>query len=227
MKFFLIATNLATVGLLAFLYFNGNIGFSNNRAAKCNTCTNICADYSGKGITRYDIGVLKKMSDDDKNAAGFKKARNIWFSLDTLKRFIWNIEKNTCGLPCGKDNTFSTPLGIRIYFARYPNAAEMKITPDLQNVDPLFAEQQTLFMIPTFDNVLPTGVQHVDFDPTNTGTFSSINCVFQKIDGSSGQVAALGINHPPPPVSGAVNNTTAQNHGGLCPPVCSGGEAFR
>jgi hypothetical protein len=228
MKLFLILTNIATVGVIAFLYFNGNIGSTNSRAAKCNTCTNICADYSGKGITKYDISVLEKMSYYYKNTTGSKTASsNIWFSLDTLKRFIWNIEKGTCGLKCDNNENFNAQLGIRIYFARYPDAVYMKNQPDLINVDPNFADQQTLFMIPTFDSIGSNKVTHIDFDPSNIGTFNSQNCIFRRIDGTSGPVTAMGFNStlPPPPVGGPTS-TTAQNHGGLCPPVCDGGQRF-
>jgi hypothetical protein len=221
MKKLLIVSNLATIGFIAFLFFNSNIGCINNSAAKSNTCTNICADYSGEGITRYDFSLLDTMSKYDKSTVGSQEARNIWFSLDTLKRFIWNIENSACGLSCDNEQTFQTKLGIRIYFARYLDfsQANLKKYPDLQTVDPLFSDQQTLFMIPTFD-IDPNSktVQHVDFDITKP--FSSNNCAFQRIENNSGPMAALGPNQ-------ASQNTAAQNHGGLCPPVCDGGRAFR
>lgn len=232
MKKILIATNILAVGLFTWLYINGNIVFDKPaRVAICNTCTNICSDYSGKGITKYDVRTLDTLSKLHKrNAAKFGSTSNIWFSLDTLKRFIWNIEHSVCDIKikCDGDKKFSPSLGIRIYFAEYPDTAYMSTVKDLKDVNPSFAKMQTLFMLPTYDSIDSTLgqllVKHIDFDPTNLKTFDNKRCAFQKIDLGSGTVLSTGFTFRS--YTRTNNNTTGQNHGGLCPPVCDGGEAF-
>lgn len=229
MKKILIITNLLTASALIWFLVYGNKSSGNSTGTDCNTCTNICSDYSviNKGITKYDVAVLDSISKYYKHSAAPDASSNIWFSLDTLKRFIWNIENGVCGIKCSKELQSNHELGIRIYFAKYPavvgSASGFR---DLQNVNTLFAKQQTLFMIPTYDSIIttsPRNVKHIDFDPSNRTTFDYKRCAFQKIDLSSGFVMALGgLAPPPPPPSG----TPGQNHGGLCPPVCDGGEAF-
>jgi hypothetical protein len=238
MKQVLIVTNLLTAGFLLWLFLGGKILFTpqsnSSTTSNCNTCTNICSDYFGKSVTKYDVATLKKLVEPYKPGIGNKTntqpAPNIWFSLDTLKRFIWNIEHNVCGIKCG-DKNFNAQLGVRIYFAKYPDANIMQGITDLLNVNPTFANQQTLFMIPTFDETditqAPAVTKHIDFDPTNRGTFKSSSCSFQKLDVTSGAVLAFGIPlAPAPPPQGNTNNTQGQNHGTLCPPLTCDGAAF-
>lgn len=65
------------------------------------------------------------------SALGFQDTRDFWFSLDTLKKYIEYVEYE--GKKLGKEN-----LGIRVYFAAYPE--------DSNYPDPGFA---TVFLVPT------------------------------------------------------------------------------
>jgi hypothetical protein len=85
----------------------------------------------------------------------------VWFSLETLKRFVWHVEQSACAHPCD----IKPVLGVRIYYAKYPDSAEMANHPELKNVKPAFAEHHTLFMVPTFQD----SGKHIDFDPRYWG----------------------------------------------------------
>jgi hypothetical protein len=65
------------------------------------------------------------------SALGFQDTRDFWFSLDTLKKYIEYVEYE--GRKMGKEN-----LGIRIYFAAYPEQGNYP--------DPGYA---TVFLVPT------------------------------------------------------------------------------
>ncbi len=241
MKNVLIFTNLLTLGILGWFYFNGNISLNKMQVPDCNTCTNICSDYTGKPINKLEVGMLSYIFNNYKNNVGRTPlttanianpdASNIWFNLDSLKRFIWNIESNTCGKTCGV-NREKLQLGIRIYFARYPKSSIMSSYKDL-NSQQLFKFENchTLFMVPTYDLNLPnSGLQHMDFDPTST--YNKDSCSFPPIKNIDGIINKI----PAFMASSTVQNrslpgslsTTAQNHGGLCPPlICNPGAAFQ
>lgn len=231
---FLITTNILLAGLLAWFFINGNISLNKTPASECSTCSNICADYSGTSFHKLETEMLDSISSNYKQSVigasstnskiAKTDASNIWFSLDTLKRFIWEIESKTCGIACGKEKK-DFNLGIRIYYARYPDSTRLNRYPDLTNVPNFFGNCHTLFMVPTYDfNDPKYGLQHMDFDPGSK--FNSADCKFPLIE--TLPTAMVLMKHsplaPPPPTG---NNNTAQNHGGLCPPlVCEPGTAF-
>jgi hypothetical protein len=237
MKNVLIITNLLTAGLLAGLFINGNVFFNLKPIPECNTCTNICSDYTGKPINKLEVRMLQDISSNYKTSVigasltntkiAKTDASNIWFSLDTLKRFIWNIESNTCNINC--DGKKKLELGIRIYFARYPDARTMTHYTDLNNPQTKYFENcHTLFMVPTYDLYYPgKGLQHMDFDPTSKSI--SANCTIPPIDTLEGSTTiALMLPSPAPqPPTSVSSSTSAQNHGGLCPPLkCDPGASF-
>ena len=80
--------------------------------------------------------------------------RDIWFSLDTLKKYITYVEQQ--GERLGKEN-----LGIRIYFAAYPDEPNYP--------DPGYA---TVFLVPTA----------LEESPLKSGFFP-VQPVNQNIDG--------------------------------------------
>lgn len=140
-------------------------------------------------------------------------AKSIWFSLDALKAFIWEIQKDTCGKKDCDGNTLS--LGIRIYYARYPkfntlNNAGKLLYPDLQDVDKNYINLHTVFMVPTFDS---SGYQK-DFDPR----YYDVNNQCPKTITTDGWPVSQRVLALTP------TNSTSQNHGGLCPPLtnCKG-----
>jgi hypothetical protein len=180
----------------------------------------------------YRQGYQKKISNQyafrNKKLIPFlKDASSIWFSLENLKQFIWEIEtqtwKNGCkALP-------SLNMGIRIYYAKYPFTGTVtafgSITnpnPDLAGLPEAFENMHTLFMVPTYDffDAANQVTRHIDCDPqynfTKTpGCFPvTIDEIMKDTDKHKYNRNKLTAFFP--------NNSqnAAMNHGGLCPPVC-------
>ena len=85
--------------------------------------------------------------------------RNIWYSLETLKRYIWAMEDTLCKQGCNLD---SMGLGLHFYFAKYPDAKKTMA----MGVDSAYAHQQTLVISATYKD----GGVNVDFDPYHVGS---------------------------------------------------------
>lgn len=66
-------------------------------------------------------------------------AHSIWFDLPTLKSFIAEIESQALSIDA---NVQETDLGIRFYYAAYPDVPEPTVPTD-------YAKRHTLVMIPT------------------------------------------------------------------------------
>jgi hypothetical protein len=125
----------------------------------------------------------------------------IWFDLLKMKRFITYVESSACGAGCGD----SLKLGIRFYYAKYPDKNTMEKTPDLLGVPLEYANHHTLFMVPTYRDYAKN--KNVDFDPQSFKKGCIINQPF--ITGKG--IVYLGFD--------STNNTTdIQNHGSMRPP---------
>jgi len=80
-------------------------------------------------------------------------ARAIWFDLETLKQFVYHIEKTTKD----QDNTITPDkLGVRLYYATYPGQDEMNKFADLtQTVRSTslvnYHNLHTVVMLPTIE----------------------------------------------------------------------------
>jgi hypothetical protein len=109
------------------------------------------------------------------------ESRSVWYSLKTLKRFIWFLEnelkdrRKTC-----KININDSLLGVRIYFARYSkfnmnpggnvsnsnsdnneSNGEQSKDEKLKTFFRANQNQRTVFFIPTYNS----GSKNIDFDP--------------------------------------------------------------
>lgn len=136
-------------------------------------CDNINANYSGerfKGISidlarqiaeHYGRDNGKRLIENGGQMTGMEDTRSVWFSLETLKKFIWHIEHAACNQGCNGN----IRLGVRIYFAKYPDSIAMANHDELKDLNPLFAQHHTLFMVPTYE----TGSGNADFNPWNWG----------------------------------------------------------
>lgn len=187
-------------------------------------CEYICMNYSESPSTTHISGDLALQM------AGYyqdnmllrteelpisEDAASVWFSLEDLKSFIWQIESKINCEDCDSLN-----LGVRIYYARYPkelrslSATEIARTyPDLERTPRSYASLHTVFMVPTFDDpTVPGDETHFDFYLDQD--FTS-NCLPKKISTKSDS-------------SVTVLMGKTKNHGTLCPPVCgeSGAAAF-
>ncbi len=136
----------------------------------------------------------------------FVDSRCAWFDLDTLKKFIYEIESKTCNNRANATKPCDTnlKLGIRIYFAEYPSAADWTSYQGLETVPQEYAGLHTLLMVPTFYN----GTNDVDFDP-------SVPYVFDAACQEPPMFDTLALNSL---ILGPTNQSAFRNHGGLIPP---------
>ncbi|UOX32475.1 hypothetical protein LXD69_10470 [Flavobacterium sediminilitoris] len=103
-------------------------------------------------------------------------AHSIWFDLETLKKFIYNIEKQSKnkGLENNEEIT-SKELGIRVYYAAYPEIKDWGKYDDLisfQALNPItnkYGHLHTLVMIPTRSR----GGKTFDFNPLDYDTYAN------------------------------------------------------
>lgn len=186
---------LAAAGFFGFKYnqiLNIGIAPSITDTTRCGPC--IAYNNVKPVKSQLELNLLKTMAFNYQNPIPANETRSVWFSLETLKDFIHQIEVKTC-------NTCTGNLGIRFYNARYPTTGPSASYTDLTNVDAGYAGIHTLFMVPTID----VGNNHYDFDP-------AVSCERYKLN----PMDSLGI-YPPGGIT--VTALMAQNHGDACPPV--------
>lgn len=150
-------------------------------------------------------------------------ANSIWFSMESLKNFIWKVEEAVCEKRCPN----GINLGIRLYYARYPE----QLTNDLAGLNPDFAQRHTIFMVPTFQES-PDSQIHWDFDPWHWGTdgckprsMTEWFATGPKPFGSENSLV-FSIGESQYFTDGYGNLTSALNHGGLIPPYPMTGAAY-
>lgn len=193
-----------------------------------------CVDYSSlpfKGMSVVNAtGIAKDYQTMNKPKlliGGLKiDATSIWFSVETLKNFIWKIEEATCEQRCPANLN----LGIRIYYARYPKIVGTPGT-DFASIPPSYKEHHTLFMIPTYQDLTNPSVQW-DFDPWHWG---GDNCLptslstwmQQRPDPFPGEESLIFSPSEDEYFKTGVDSWgLARNHGSLIPPDVSIGNAF-
>jgi hypothetical protein len=231
MKNVLIFTNLLLLGIAFFFGYH----YFRDRGAKITTASCVtCTDYSqvpygglNAKIARDLSGNYKLRQLTDINAGGYiqSDARSVWFPLDTIKRFIWEIEKGICTKGCA-----GRAYGIRLYFAAYPDAASMVnqyYGPHLTSVPQLYEKHHTLFMVPTYTDATSNGP--VDFDPWHMNGCNPVS--FDRLAApalmSEKSLILLARDYRFPQnislnnSAGGTGTGTVQNHGGLCPPICT------
>jgi hypothetical protein len=130
-------------------------------------CPPHCKDYTDvemKGIidanVAFDIANSYK-TDKSKSTiegTGQQDANSIWFSLETLKQYIWKMETELAKNKCNID---SLNLGIRIYYGKYPDVETMRKL----GFKPEYALHHTAFIVGTYKGKK----NHIDFDPWNIG----------------------------------------------------------
>lgn len=136
-------------------------------------------------------------------------ARSVWFDMEVIKRFIYEIESKTCDA-C---TTPTKTLGIRIYYGTYPDTSvwsDPVWAEALEGVDPSYAGKHTVMFVPTYRD--STGAD-IDFDPNHVNSscdFSVIDDFYNKM--KSGNPANVTLT-----VLSSIN-TSVQNHGQMVPP---------
>ena len=196
-------------------------------------CRSFNYDYSNfpfEGIINFETA--KSLADnynrDKRGIVTFKNgamvpgedSKSVSFSLDRLKCFIWNIEKQNCEKKCADS------LGLRIYFGRYPNLTDQNGLPEgLTNVPTKYSNYHTLFMVPTYYD--KNAQQFIDFYPAGTACRLPLSSSPTHSNGGEPNVFV----HDKIPyimlfdVTGAPDQDS-QNHGGLIPPGSAAGTSF-
>lgn len=141
---------------------------------------------------------------------GSSDARSVWFDMETLKRFIHEIESQTCG----KCDNSDKMLGVRIYYGAYPDSTKWTDSlwaNALAGVPMENAGKHTVMMVPTYRDISTQA--DIDFDPD----YVTDGCDFTNIESFYNNMKT----QPPAGVTLSILSTmngTAQNHGQLIPP---------
>lgn len=209
----------------------------------------LCNDYSTYNASTLKTGLIgdmisiyrKKQLKTIRTSLTMDDAHSIWFDLETVKKFIFHIEKavqKNTKLPTGE-------LGLRIYYAAYPKTATWKEEQynDLRGFlgDPIkeqYQDRHTLVMIPT----ATIKGKITDFNPLDSSTYASglptytkpvtdIEPFIDNTEAAKIDIMALTASSSDSGIGGNTtmtthNNTMAQNHGTLYPPNSVDGSAF-
>ena len=197
---------LQTCSSFNYDYSNGDsVGMINYEAAKL---LHDAYNRNKKGIAVYNNDGALVPGEDSKS---------IWFSLDRLKNFIWQIEKQNCDSGCPDS------LGLRIYFGRYPNLKGYKDGRDsgLANVKVDYSGRLTLFMVPTYWNSARS--VYYDFLPLENNCKAALSTPSGRIGefdywNRSRFILLFDMSGP--------TGGDSQNHGGLIPPGNPEGTSF-
>lgn len=134
-------------------------------------------------------------------------AHSVWFDSNTLKKFIHDMETETLK----KKPNSKEPLGIRIYFAAYPNlnltGTTNFIEADFKDIQKNYATRQTVVLIPTIFDKSKNG--NVDFNPLDAATYSGFSKLKNKsaVDkATTPSIMALNHGHLIPPFDPIVEN---------------------
>ncbi len=193
----------------------------------------ICMDYDAKNMSTLDADLIHVMTqgyetnqlDYIQSKSGTiapSDAKAIWFDLETLKRYLYHIEKKSQKV----DGTITDKnLGVRFYYATYPSKDTIMKYDFKDLKDPsgnlLFSDYEglhTLVMIPT----ITIGDKILDFNPLDESTFR------EGFSQKSNYAYRPGQNIPNNQ-TGALAGTrdmSGQNHGTLYPPGPTLGMGF-
>jgi hypothetical protein len=185
-----------------------NSGSTNSNCSFCKENPNVIAANTVNTVTAKEITRRYQLDDQPKLqiGGGAPDAASVWFSLETLKAFICQIETSTCNGTCRANN-----LGIRFYYCKYPK--DMNTYTDLNGLPPTYVEHHTLMLVPTFSYDGENSI-HRDFDLLHLGD---------------------NICKPTPLVKDSIPQKTLfvllpgvsdENHGDLIPPYLPKGTAF-
>jgi hypothetical protein len=223
MKKLLIITNLFWLFIFVFFSCTRNGGLQINSK----DCQTFCYNYSAvpfPGLSRLVADTISHNYRSQIGARGLtiendtSETRAVWFKLETIKNFIYQVERSTCQLNC--DSIKKDELGIRFYFAKYPKSTDAAASqPDFAflRTSPRNYGKKTLFMVPTY--YVP-GIGDKDFDPRWSMNNDRKTCkpltLSQILDNKNNNTTARMITGSMPEPDGM------QNHGMLCPKICDG-----
>ncbi len=177
--------------------------------------SSMVGQYSGKQLNSIQSDSLNQIPKD---------ARAIWFDLETLKQFMYQIEYNA-----GKNFAESKDkrLGVRIYYAAYPENDKMRAMEPSQtdpnfSYNPAYEKLHTLVMIPTIAE--KEGVDY-DFNPLDVSTYNGYTRM-PKTGKYYTDETYSGISLGSSSRAQTGENVSARNHGMLYPPDSMTGFGF-
>ncbi|MCU0340298.1 MAG: hypothetical protein MUE30_10455 [Spirosomaceae bacterium] len=207
MKKLLIISNLLTLSL--WLYTSCNRDMT---AIQGKNCDWFCYNYSNQpldaGIIGYDKA--RSLATDYQNSVS-NDATCIWFDLEAVKKYIWQVENSICKTNCPK----KPRLGLRMYYGRYNTSNAPQGA---------YVKKHTLFMVPTFDNAQN---HHVDFNPFSASPNCDLNSMsIVNVVKQNPKAKIMIFDATSSSQSGSSSGSMAQNMGCLDPPGCPEGRAF-
>lgn len=230
---------LIIAGLL--LALAGTIYYYNIKEADVILNESECLDYSKFNPSTLKTGLVgdmvsvyrdNQLANINSSRVGMNDAYSIWFDLDTIKKFIYHIER---GVKKNGDSTKTNNLGLRLYYAAYPDKGKWGLTqysdlegfvrdPKKQNYD----FKHTVVMLPT----IQVGGNDLDFNPLNAATFTTglpkyekpTNDVQEPVEIDTSPAAAVEIFALTP--SAPEGTVVSRNHGTLAPPETIIGLSF-
>lgn len=126
--------------------------------------------------------------------AGFEDSRCIWFSIEDLRAFVDQVEKEV------KENKLDVKFdGLRMYYTVYPAKKDSE-SDYLQSIAVADRNHQALIMVPTYYDAV--NKVSIDFDPKHINGNKPVHLKALK---NSDSISTY---------------QTALNHGALCPPKC-------
>lgn len=232
---------LALFALYIFLYPpSNNNGLKNINDTSKNTSlekndkpTALCVDYNNYSPSTLQKGLISDMINiyriNQGNAINTnmlqQDAESVWFKLDTIKKFLYHLEKIS-------ENNGVSPdkLGLRLYYATYPsktfwNANGYKdLTGFLgDSITEKYEKKHTIVMVPTIN----INGKDTDFNPIDVTSYASgIKKLKSQFNGepstntTEGRSAQMGLTG----TNSATNSTggeeriISRNHGNLIPP---------
>ena len=227
---------VALLLLLGFSLIYNPFGITENM----DNTRDICSDYSNDNVSTLKTGLISDLveryrskqlsyinermypmihhSDPDLDPE-HSDAHTIWFDLDTIKKFIYHIERNVQRNATTSENK----LGLRLYYAAYPEQSEFKNNEDLKDLDndPMtqkYGLKHTIVMIPTIYN--SSIGDDVDFNPLDKDTYKGYISEKKniKVNDEPILLAPYQAQGYEPMALSPSTRVVARNHGTLYPP---------
>ncbi|HMI07276.1 MAG TPA: hypothetical protein VK528_07005 [Flavobacterium sp.] len=199
--------------------------------------TSICMDFNTYKPSTLSTGLVSDMvsiyrrtqGDAIENASTnpvTNDARSIWFDLDTIKKFIYHIEK---GVHQSKVYN-AQKLGLRLYYASYPDKSTWNNDSykDLAGLlgDPIteqYEKKHTLVILPT----IQVSGEEYDFNPFEDNTYTAgLPHYTNGVPENQQLTPIMAITGSGSDKDAAKPQSTARNHGQLVPPASNLGTAF-
>lgn len=139
---------------------------------------NYAAD-KGKAFVDYEV-----------NQSSIPDALSVTFSLEEIKKMIWQMEYKACKSGCSSKQ----PLGLKFYFIKYPDLKDpASVSESLRDLPVSYSGKHSIVMVPAYEQ---NDIWY-DYDPDYLGE----DCAFKPLKPGSG-LAGKGLNHggiaPPP-----------------------------